>query len=134
MLLFWWCAVAGLTVVYGNRAHQERVVANLFVTDQPDYPGPLNTKAGQPFVNNFLLTDYDSNATIATELGYCVPVRTPGPAQCLYTLSFAQGTLQVCKVLLEYGIHLHILVWHGLFVFAASGALCYEIKQRAIFA
>ena len=75
-------------------ASQEKIVAKLFVTDQPAFPGPLATVAGQPFVNNFILTDYQTNAIIATELGFCVPVRTPGPAQCQYTLEFAQGTLQ----------------------------------------
>ena len=90
-----------LTCVWlvSGKASQERIVASLFVTDQPNFPGPLATVAGQPFVNNFILTDYVTNATIATEQGFCIPVRTPGPAQCQYTLDFAQGTLQARRCL-----------------------------------
>ena len=86
--------LVGAACVLQTDAATERLVTNLFVTDSPAYPGPTATVAGEVFVNNFLLTDYDTNATVATELGFCVAVRTPGPAQCLYTLTFATGTLQ----------------------------------------
>ncbi len=80
-------AVAALFCFVTVGAETERVVANLFVTDSPAYPGPTTTVAGQPFVNNFILTDFETNATIAEELGFCVPVRDPGPAECTYTLT-----------------------------------------------
>ena len=77
-------------------ASTEVISANLYVTDSPVSSAyGKNVTAGDRLVANFALRDIKTNATIGASLGYCVLLRDAGPNQCLYTIQFASGTIQV---------------------------------------
>ncbi len=78
------------------QAATDVIRANLYVTDSPlgaAYGG--NLTAGETLVADFEIKDLQTNATLGNSLGYCVLLRVEGPNQCLYTLQFASGTVQV---------------------------------------
>lgn len=79
------------------KASTEIINGNLYVTDGP-VPSAYgnNATAGDILVANFDVRDAQTNATIGNSLGYCVLLRDAGPNQCLYTIQFASGTIQVC--------------------------------------
>ena len=78
-------------------ASTEVINANLYVTDSP-VPSAYgnNATAGDVLVANFDVRDVQTNTTIGNSMGYCVLLRVAGPNQCLYTIQFASGTIQVC--------------------------------------
>lgn len=89
------CAAAG-------GASVDVISANLYVTDSPVSSAyGSNATAGDRLVANFALRDMRTNATVGASLGYCVLLRDTGPNQCLYTIQFASGTIQVCHTALR---------------------------------
>ena len=89
MLLFVICAT-------GVHAATDVVQANLYVTDSPvGQAYGANVTAGETLVADFQLRDAQTNATLGNSLGYCILLRAAGPNQCLYTIQFASGTIQV---------------------------------------
>lgn len=96
VLLFVICA----TGVY---AATDVVQANLYVTDSPiGQAYGANVTAGETLVADFQLRDVQTNATLGNSLGYCILLRAAGPNQCLYTIQFASGTIQVVPSLQEH--------------------------------
>lgn len=95
-------AVCCLFCVAAVGASTELINANLYVTDSPVSSAyGSNVTAGDRLVANFALRDIMTNATIGASLGYCVLLRDAGPNQCLYTIQFASGTIQVCHTALH---------------------------------
>ena len=80
----------------GAYAATEVVQGNLYFTDSPVGAayGP-SVQAGQILVADFALKALNTNATLGNSLGYCVLLRSGGPNQCLYTIQFASGSIQV---------------------------------------
>lgn len=99
-------------------ASSDVISANLYVTDSPVSSAyGNNATAGDKLVANFSLRDSETNATIGASLGYCVLLRDAGPNQCLYTIQFASGTIQVCQTVLHDQIAVAVTLltrMHGL--------------------
>ena len=92
-------------------ASSEVINANLYVTDSPVSSAyGNNATAGDKLVANFAIRDTSTNATVGASLGFCVLLRDAGPNQCLYTIQFASGTIQV-----NHTVLLDILLWFQVF-------------------
>ena len=89
--------IAALCLVTGVSAASEKLVLLLYVASTATLPASISEgpAVGQTFVTNFLVTDYQTNATLGTELGFCTGIQPQGAQQCLVTMTFATGTVQV---------------------------------------
>ena len=84
------CAAAiGLSLV---GAEEATINVKAYLTDST-ITNVTSVTAGQTSVNNLLLADQATNATIGSVLGFCVAFRSQGPSQCQYTTQLASGTL-----------------------------------------
>ena len=89
--------VAALYMVAGASAASEKLILLVYVASAATLPATpsVGPAVGQTIITNFLLTDYQTNATLGTELGFCTGIQLQGAIQCLNTLTFATGTMQV---------------------------------------
>ncbi|KAK9824758.1 hypothetical protein WJX74_005339 [Apatococcus lobatus] len=86
-----------MSLIAGTSAASEKMVLLVYIASTATLPANISIGAavGQTYITNFFVTDYQTNATLGTELGFCTGLQPQGASQCLNTITFATGTVQV---------------------------------------